>query len=305
MLMSAVDRYLALRRALGYTLTSAAPLLRSFARYAAARGEMHICRSTAHDWAAIARTPRQRGKRLRILRGLACFLHAEDPRHELPPAPLVCLNPPRLLPYLFSLDTIQRLVHAAGQLPPRRSLRPRTFQTLLGLLAVTGLRISEALALRLTDLTPDGLLIRATKFHKSRLVPLHATTAVAVAAYLEQRLRVRTADDDHLFVSLKRTPLCYATVCRTFRQLCTALGLPRSPEGRRPRLHDLRHAVAVRMLEACPPARAAVTPHVLAASTYLGHASLRSTYWYLQASPQLLRDIASAGEAWMQGGPAR
>ncbi len=304
MLMSGVDRYLALRRALGYTLTSAAPLLQSFARYAAARGEAHIRRATAQDWAAHARTPRQCSKRLRILRGLARFLHAEDPQHELPPEPLVCLNPPRPLPYLFSLDTIQRLVHAASQLPPCRSLRPRTFQTLFGLLAVTGLRVSEALALRLGDLTPDGLLIRDTKFHKSRLVPLHATTAAAVAAYLKERLRVRTADD-HLFVSLKRTPLCYATVFRTFRQLCAELGLPRSPEGRRPRLHDLRHAVAVRMLEACPQAREEVTPHVLAASTYLGHASLRSTFWYLQASPQLLADIAGAGEGWMKGGPTR
>jgi integrase/recombinase XerD len=304
MLMSAVDRYLALRRALGYTLTSAAPLLQSFARYADARGETHIRRATAQDWAAIARTPRQRGKRLRILRGLAGFLHAEDPQHELPPAPLVCLNPPRPLPYLFSLDTMQRLVHAAGQLPPRGSLRPRTFQTLFGLLAVTGLRISEALALRLGDLTPDGLRIRDTKFHKSRLVPLHTTTAAALAAYLNQRLRVRTADE-HLFMSLRRTPLCYATVFRLFRHLCADLKLPRSPEGRRPRLHDLRHAVASRMLEACPQAREAATPHVLAASTYLGHASLRSTYWYLQASPQLLEDIAGASAAWMKGGSAR
>jgi len=304
MLRLAVDRYLALRRALGYTLATAEPLLRSFARYADARGETHIRRATAHDWAALARTPRQRGRRLRLLRGLAGFLHAEDPQHELPPAPLVCLNPPRVLPYLFSPDTIQRLVHAAGQLPPRPSLRPQTFQTLFGLLAVTGLRISETLALRLGDLTPDGLVIRETKFHKSRLVPLHATAAAALAAYLEPRLRVRTADD-HLFVSLKRTPLCYATVCRVFRHLCAALQLPRSPEGRRPRLHDLRHAVAVRMLEAGPHARAEVTPHVLATSTYLGHASLRSTYWYLQASPQLLGDIAGASEAWMRGEAAR
>lgn len=301
MLMPAVDRYLALRRALGYKLASAEPLLHSFARYAEARGDAHIVRRTAQDWAMPGRTPRQGAKRLGVLRGLACFLHAEDPRHEVPPRPLVCLNPPRPLPYLFAADTIHRLVHAAGQLPPRRSLRPRTFQTLFGLLAVTGLRISEALALRVADVTPDGLYIRDTKFHKSRLVPLHATTAAALATYLAQRLRIRTADE-HLFVSLQRTPLCYMTVFRTFRQLCADLGLPRSPEGRRPRLHDLRHAVAVRALEACPQARAQVTPHVLALSTYLGHASLRSTYWYLQSSPQLLRDIANASEGWMNGG---
>lgn len=240
MLMAAVDRHLALRCALGYTLISTAGLLRRFARYAAACGESHIRRSTAAAWAAQARTPRERAKRLQVLRGLAGFLHAEDPRHELPPRPLVDLNRPRPLPYLFALETIQHLVHAAGQLPPRHSLRPRTFQTLFGLLAVTGLRISEALALRLADITPDGLRIRESKFHKSRLVPLHVTTATALAAYLDQRCRLRTADD-HLFVSLRRTPLCYATVLRTFRQLCADLQLPLSPEGRRPRLHDLRH----------------------------------------------------------------
>jgi integrase len=276
-------------------------LLRSFARYAEARGEGHIVRGTAQDWAAQAGTPRQRAQRLRVLRGLARFLHAEDPRHEMPPRPLVCLNPPRPLPYLFSPEAIRRLVAAAGQLPPRRSLRARTFRTLFGVLAVTGLRISEALALRLADVTRDGLLIRATKFHKRRLVPLHATAAAAVANYMEQRLRLRTPDD-HLFVSLKRTPLCYKTVYRTFRWLCAHLGLPDSPGGRRPRLHDLRHSVAVRALEACSQARAQVTPHVLALSTYLGHSSLRSTYWYLQSSPQLLRDTARAGEGWMTGG---
>jgi integrase len=132
-------------------------------------------------------------------------------------------------------------------------------------------------------------------------VPLPATTATAVANYIEQRLRLRIPGD-HLFVSLKRTPLCYRTVYRTFRRLCASLGLPDSPEGRRPRLHDLRHSVAVRVLETCPPVRAQVTPHVLALSTSLGHASLRGTYWYLQSSPQLLRDTARAGEGWMTGG---
>jgi integrase len=195
------------------------------------------------------------------------------------------------------------LVQAAAQLLPRRSLRPPTFRTLFGLLAVTGLRISEALALRLADVTPDGLLIREAKFHKSRLVPLHATTVAAVTRYVEQRLRLPAADD-HLFVSLKRTPLCYRTVYRTFRQLCASLGLPPSPEGRRPRLHDLRHAVAVRALEACPPARAQVTPHGLALSPYLGHARRRRTYWDLPSSPQRLRDMARAGEGWMTGGMA-
>jgi|MudIll2142460700_1097286.scaffolds.fasta_scaffold33633_2 integrase len=301
MLMFAIDRYLELRRALGHGLVSTEPLLRSFARYAELRGDDHILRDRARDWAAQASTPRQRAKRLGILLPLARFLHAEDPRHELLPRPLVDLNPARPLPYLFSPTDLKRLVQAAGELPPRRSLRPHTFRTLFGLLGVTGLRISEALSLRLADISPDGLVIRDTKFHKHRLVPLHPTTAAALAQYLERRQRLPTATD-HLFVSLKRTSLCYSTAYRTFRELCARIGLPRSPEGRRPRQHDLRHSVAVRALEACPLAREQVTSHVLALSTYLGHASLRSTYWYLQSSPRLLRDIASAGERWMRGG---
>jgi integrase len=236
-----------------------------------------------------------------VLLPFARFLHAEDQRHELLPRPLVDTNPARPLPYLFSPTDLQQLVRAAGELPPRRSLRPHTFRTLFGLLGVTGLRISEALGLRISDLSPDGLFIRDTKFHKHRLVPLHSTTAAAVTQYLERRQRLPTATD-HLFVSLKRKPLCYSTAYRTFRELCTQVELPQSPGGRRPRLHDLRHSVAMRALEACPQAREQVTPHVLALSTYLGHSSLRSTYWYLQSSPRLLRDIATAGERWMTGG---
>jgi integrase len=300
MLMSALDRYLALRRVLGYSLASAEPLLRSFVRYAELRGDAHILSDRTRDWATLTSTPRQRAKRLRVLIPFARFLHAEDPRHELPPRPLVDTNPARPLPYIFTPTELQRLVQAAGQLPPRRSLRPHTFRTLFGLLGVTGLRISEALKLRLSDLSPDGLVIRDTKFHKNRLVPLHPTAAAALTQYVERRQRLPTATD-HLFVSLKRTPVCYATAHRTFRKLCTRIGLPRSPEDRRPRLHDLRHSVAVRALENCPQSREQVTPHVLALSTYLGHSSLRSTYWYLQNSPQLLLGIASASERWITG----
>ena len=301
MLMPSIDRYLELRRALGHKLDSAEPLLRSFARYADARGAPHIVGETALEWSSQASTARQRAKRLRLIIRLAQFLHAEDPRYEIPPRVLSCPTPPRPLPYLFSPEEIRRLAHAAAQLLPRRSLRPLTFATLFGLLAVTGLRISEALALRFEDFTNDGLVIRETKFHKSRLVPLHESTAAALSRYLERRQRVPT-EHDRIFVSLKRTPLCYMTVHNTFRRLCANIGLLGTPEGRRPRLHDLRHSVAVRVLEACPQARDQVTPHVLALSTYLGHASLKGTYWYLQSSPQLMRDIASAGEGWMKGG---
>jgi integrase len=298
MLTQDLDRYLELRRALGHKLEAGEILLRSFGRHAQARGESHISAASALAWAAETRTAHQCSRRLTVIIGLARFLHSEDPRHEIPPRSLACPIPPRPLPYIFSAEQILSLVQAAGRLPPRRSLRPLTFSTLFGLLAVTGLRISEALELRVGDFTHDGLVIRETKFRKNRLVPLHESTVAALTRYLDRRLLLVTATD-HIFVSIRRTPICYMTAHLTFRLLCATIGLPSVPQVR---LHDLRHTVAVRALEACPKDRDQITPHILALSTYLGHASLRGTYWYLQTTPQLLRDVAGAAEGWMAGG---
>ena len=299
MLSQDLDRYLELRRALGHKLEGGDILLGSFVRQAEAQGKEHISTASAIAWAAQTRTGHQSSRRLRVVVGFARFLHAEDCRHEIPPRGLTCPLPSRPLPYIFSAEQTRSLIQAAGQLRPCRSLRPLTFSTLFGLLAVTGLRISEALELRVDDFTRNGLVIRETKFRKNRLVPLHETTAVALTRYLDRRLRLVTATD-HIFVSVRRTPICYMTAHRTFRLLCATIGLPSVPQVR---LHDLRHTVAVRALEACPKDRDQITPHVLALSTYLGHASVRGTYWYLQTTPQLLCDIAGAAEAWMNGEP--
>lgn len=296
MLMSDIDRYLELRRALGHKLETSECLLRSFARYAASLGQRHIRASCALAWASQTASARQRAKRLTVLVGLARFLHAEDPCHEIPPRTLICPPTPRPPPYILTQDEIRRLADAASALPPRRSLRPLTFHTLFSLLAVTGLRISEALELRVGDFTRDGLIIRETKFRKSRLVPLHASAAAALTRYLARR-QLLGPETDHVFVSIRRTPVCYYTAWHTFRLLCKKVGLPPGV-----RLHDLRHTVAVRALESCPKDRDQVTPHMLALSTYLGHSSLSGTYWYLQSTPQLLRDIADAGESWIKGG---
>jgi integrase/recombinase XerD len=296
MLTSDIDRYLELRRALGHKLETTEGALRSFARYAAPLGQRHIIASSALAWASQSATAPQRAKRLTVLVSFARFLHAEDPRHEIPPRTLICPPTPRRPPYILTPDEIQRLVDAAGELPPRRSLRPLTFRTLYSLLSVTGLRISEALELRVGDFTRDGLVIRETKFRKSRLVPLHESAAAALTRYLARR-QLLGPDTDHVFVSTRRTPICYYTAWHTFRLLCNKVGLPQCV-----RLHDLRHTVAVRALEACPKDRDQVTPHMLALSTYLGHSSLSGTYWYLQSTAQLLSDIAEAGESWMQGG---
>jgi integrase/recombinase XerD len=302
MLMPAIERYLEVRRALGYKLENTAWLLRSFARFAAAQGDTYVVGQTAIAWANQTATAHQRDRRLKTIIALARFLHAEDARHDIPPEGVFCPKRHRPVPYIFTAEEVQRLVQEARRLGPPGSLRPHTYSTLFGLLAVTGLRISEALALQLDDVTGDGLVVRETKFHKSRLVPLHESAAAALARYLKRRQQIASANDN-LFVSLRRTQLCYTTVHRLFQRLCAAAGLPRQPGARRLRLHDLRHTVAVRALEACPHERARVTPHMLALTTYLGHASVRSTFWYLESTPQLMRDIADAGEAWMTGEP--
>lgn len=300
MLTSAVDRYLGLRRALGYKLDTAESILRGFARLAETRSETHVTIQTAVDWAARTQTARQRAKRLHILIGFARFLHAEDPQHAVP-LPELPPKAARPLPYIFSPEELRRLATAAADLGPLGSMRSLTFSTLFNLLAVTGLRISEALSLRLEDFTPEGLFIRETKFHKSRLVPLHETTTAALNRYLQRRLNV-PAKHDRLFVSRKHTrPLCYEHVRIIFRQLCVRARIPGPASGPRPRLHDMRHTVAVRALEACPGNRKQITPHMLALSTYLGHSSVRATYWYLHSSPELMTDIADAGESWLRG----
>jgi integrase len=175
------------------------------------------------------------------------------------------------------------------------------YATLFGLLAATGLRISEALALQITDLTADGLIIRQTKFKKSRLVPLHETTQRALDAYITVRAGVGTFDGS-LFVSVCGRALAYTTVVAVFLELARSIGLRGAPGQRGPRIHDLRHTFAVRALERCPHDRDAVARHLVALSTYLGHVHATTTYWYLQATPFLMEQIADVSEALLQGG---
>ncbi|MGA7981560.1 MAG: tyrosine-type recombinase/integrase, partial [Chromatiaceae bacterium] len=195
----------------------------------------------------------------------------------------------------------RRLICAAARLGPPGSLRPRTYKTLFTLLAVTGLRPAEAYALRRDDITHDGLTIRETKFRKSRLVPIHDSTRTALEHYLEHRARIG-GDDEHVFVSLARRPLSPCIVSRIFRQLLRTAGLPERPG--RPRVHDLRHRFATRALQACSDTRDHVGRHMLALTTYLGHAHVGSTYWYLESIPQLMTDIAARCEDFVWGEPS-
>jgi integrase len=228
-------------------------------------------------------------------------MHAEDSRHEVPAADALGRGLfIRRIPYIYSQEDIRRLMAAAALLAPAGTIRPVTFATLFGLLAATGMRISEALALRLSDITDDGLLIEKTKFKKSRLLPVHPSTKHALGDYLAVRLRVAT-DSTALLVGNTGEAVAYPTVIAIFLQLTRSIGLRGSSSRGGPRIHDLRHTFAVRSLERCPRNAAAVSRHIVGLSTYLGHAHVTDTYWYLQASSTLMTDIADAGEALQRG----
>ena len=251
MLMDDIERYVALRRSLGFKLNKPSRHLRSFARFAAERGEHHIHAATAVAWAAAAPTPEARHRWLGYVVRLARFLRAEDPAHEIPPANLFATPKLRPVPYIYAPDELALILETAGQLRRQKPnpIRRQLYVMLFGLIAATGLRVSEALRLRVGDVLPDGVLhIRETKFNKSRLVPLHKSAVEALERYLDIRRRF-AGSDDHLFLSVKGTALAYTTVNCTFRRILQLANIAPG-RTRRPRIHDLRHNSGNRIIPA-------------------------------------------------------
>ena len=301
MLAEHVERFLSLRRTLGFKLNGVARNLHAYARFSAARGDTHIRTTTALAWAAEASSPLVRYIRLRDVVRFARFLHAEAPAHEVPPL-TPCRSPyVRKLPYIYTPDEIVRLIEASHQLRPSYPLRRKVYSTMIGLFAATGLRASEALDLRLDDVSRERILhVRCTKFGKSRLVPLHPTAKEALERYLAARRRVATSDD-HLFLSAHNKRISQGMLNYTFRRVLKLAKLaPRRT--RPPRIHDLRHTFATRALVACGAERHSISRHCVAIATYLGHVDTRATYWYLEATPELMASIAAASEAFVHGG---
>jgi len=299
-MMASVETYLGVRRAVGFTLSNTEYLLRSFADFATGLKETHIRTTIAIDWASQAKSVAQRHTRYQTICRFAQYLRIEDSRHELPPANHFGYRKTRRVPHIYSRDEIDGLVLAATRLPSSDSLLPKTYASLISLLAATGLRISEALHLLVSDITSNGLLIRRTKFQKTRLVPLHATAVTGLARYLTYRQEARSGGD-HVFVSGAGQPLVYSKVHSVFRTLLKTAGIKPSG-GRWPRIHELRHTLAVRALESSPTGRQRIGQHMLALATYLGHVNINATYWYLETTPELLLDIAVAAESFVQGG---
>jgi integrase len=298
-MITAVESYLAVRRAAGFTLSNTEYLLRSFSVFAADKKQTHIRTATTIDWACQARSVAQRHTRYQTICHFAQYLRVEDPRHESPPPNHFGYRKTRRVPYIYSRGEIDSLVLAATRLPASGSWRPKTYAALISLLAATGLRISEALHLLVSDITPDGLLIRRTKFQKTRLVPLHDTAVTGLGHYLMYRQEARCGGD-HVFVSKEGQPLVYWKVHGVFRTLLKSAGL-KPCGGRWPRIHELRHTFAVRALESSPTGRQRIGQHMLALATYLGHVNINATYWYLETTPELLREIAIVTESFLQG----
>ncbi len=289
-LRRALRDYLALRRSVGFKLETAGHLLPKFVEYLDRRRAPRITCELALAWAMLP--PGKRGLwavRLSIVRGFARFLHARDPRTVIPPLDLLPQRRWRATPYLYSQAEIAALVRAAETLRP--PLMGATYSTVIGLLAATGMRRGEVIALDRDDIDwQQGIvLVRNSKFGKSRELPLHLSTLDALRDYagIRDRLCPRSATRS-FFVSLAGTRLLDHRVHKVFRQLTRLLGIvPRAPQCR-PRIHDLRHSFAVRTLLDWYRSGADVERKLPLLSTYLGHFDPTSTYWYLSAAPELL-----------------
>lgn len=291
-----VDDYLRLRRTLGYDLVETYRLLGRFVAHLDAEGIEHVTTAVAVQWSLAPRVTAPSSvpaTRYMAVRGFARYLAGIDPRTEIPPAGL--LRRPRSWrpPFIYTDEDVVALLAQA-----RRSilqpLRAATMETLIGLLASTGLRVGEALRLDRGDVDwAEGvLLVRRSKFRKSRLVPLAPSTVEALERYAHQRDQLSpNRSCESFFISLRGTRVIYECVWKTFRMLCDASGVGAGGNVR-PRIHDLRHRFAVRALLGWYRDGVDVQPRLAWLATYMGHRDPRSSYWYLSAAPELLAHAA-------------
>jgi integrase len=284
-MVSRVRAYLAYRRALGFRARSEGSELLSFARYAD-RSEPGgpLTKKTAIAWARLSEGGRHSwARRLQCVRRLAKHLFVDDPRTEIPPRHFFGPVSQTFRPFIYKLPQIKQLISAARQLSG--DLRPQTISTLIGLLACTGLRISEALHLKVVevDLRQGLLLVRQGKFQQTRWVPLHPTALRPLQAYARQRQQ-RFPLAEYFFTSEQGGALSYTTVRSAFVKLRQGL----VHKGQLPRIHDLRHYHACCILQRWQCSRRGAQTRVLILSRYLGHRHIRYTYWYLHALPELM-----------------
>ena len=305
-LRQGLNDYLDLRRALGFKLANAGRLLGQFAGYLEDHGLDTVTTEVALAWALLPAGASRHwwAIRISVVRGFARYLHSIDPAVQVPPAGLIRAGACRATPYLYSEAEIGALIQAAGELRPR--LRAATYQALISLLAISGIRIGEAIALDDEDLDVEHelLLVRNSKFGKHRLVPLHPSAMRALARYIElrQQLQPRPASPA-LFRSTAGTRLLHSNISLTFARLAEQAGLTRRSASCRPRIHDLRHSFSVASVLGWYRDGADVAAMMPRLSTYLGHADPKNTYWYLSAAPELMALAAQRLDAHLAGRP--
>lgn len=296
-LRKAMQQYLSLRRSLGFKLIKVESTLRSFVAFAERDATSHITTDLALRWVKLstAKEPATLADRLNIVRRFAIWRSAADVHTEVPPKNLMPYRYHRKPPYIYSDEEIESLVGTARKLPSPKGLRGPTYATLFGLIAATGMRISEAVSLdrQDVDLKDKLLSIRESKFRKSRLVPVHVTTRDALSDYANSRDQVlHRLQSVAFFVSERGTRVTAWAARDNFAVVSRRIGIRKKIKGKRvgcgPRLHDMRHRFAAKTLVDWYRAGINVGREIHKLSTYLGHAHVNDTYWYLEAVPELL-----------------
>ena len=292
-LQNAIEDYIALRRSLGFKLDDMAADLTKFASFLEQKAAPYITTALALEWAmqSTDHLPSHWARRLGFVRVFARHWSATDPRTEIPPAGLLPFRAQRAHPYLYTEQEIQRLLAAAKSLSPASGLRPWTYHCLFGLLAVSGLRISEVIKLERQDVDfyQGVLTIRQTKFNKNRLIPLHASTRDVLSEYAEHRDRLVPNPSSSCFL-LNDCGRCLerSAVRRTFYDLSRQIGLRGPADHAGPRIHDFRHRFALNTLIQWYRAGEDIERRLPVLSTFLGHAHVADTYWYLSIHPELM-----------------
>lgn len=295
-----LDRYLSIRRSLGFKLSTEERILRKLVAFAEQEKTDWISTALFLRWKdAFGQANQQTwAHRLGMVRMFAQWLHSMDSKHEVPPQALIPSRMRRPHPYIYSEDEICRIVKAAAELPSIHGVRGLTMSTLFGLIAVTGLRVSEALALDATDvdLEQGVLTIRQGKLGKARVLPVLDCTKLRLAAYAKERDRLLGRASTAFFVADRGERLTDCGARYSFAMVCQAIGLRPSQRirrhGRGPRIHDLRHTFAVRTLVKWYRDNKDPAKEMIRLVTYLGHGNPANSYWYIEAVPELL-DLAS------------
>jgi integrase len=292
-LRDALADYLDLRHRAGFQMKHEARDLNQFVEFLQARRAHHITNPLAIEWAMLPRQaqPSHWSDRLRHVRGFARYCSATEPRTQIPPPRALPRRYRRKTPRIHTNDELTRILHEAGQLVSSVGLRPYTFHTLIGLIAATGMRPGESVKLWDADvnLVEGTIVIRESK-DRTRTIAIHASTAKALMCYRRRRGACVVEHDATFFLGDFGRRVALATLELNYRKICENVGVKRTADGRpRPRLHDLRHRFAIRTVEHWYRTRADVMSRMELLAAYLGHTHPNHTYWYLTATPELLR----------------